>query len=1464
MRRVITVLLCFVALAAAVIAAPTQQDPTLFAYQASNQYWNPKGQGPKISIVESGQRDVSFVVHRLRSLPLRDGAIEVERLPDSALGQVVHAHVERWRDATPANPKSRLHRGASGLEGDYRLPIRDEGAYLLTVSNGVTQLRFLYFVSPLGVVVNHTRDVVAGYVYDQKAAHPLAGATVDVWNGPGHCTRVKTDARGTFRVPLTRTLEHRLTVVASDRSSRAVYSEGVYGTAAAADQLYLFTDRPLYRGGHTVYFKGTAERAGAVAADQALRIEVRDAANHVLLERDARTNRFGSFHGELTLPEVSPTGEYNVVAQWGPRRFYQSFTVRQYRKPWFDVKVKPQVADVRLQQPFTVSLTAESFTGMPVARGKAHVVVTAAPRVAPGPPAPTDLWELRSAPLLDAPKTVSEQDVSLDDKGMGTVTVKTEAGETDFDYTVTAEVQDAEHHQASASATVLVTRASLQTAAWLERDLVAPGDAATVFLRATTMTGAPCATAMRLRVERADFPKMRSTPTWSATALEGQATTDADGRAKWSFKVPVGGYYRVVAEARDESGRPTVAHAFFWTSGGGTANGQASLELVSDRRSYRVGDTAHVLINSGLKDAWVYLTIEGTTVHEQRVFRLQGGSGTCEIPVTPKLSPGFYVHASIVQGGQYLGGALALAVPDRNKILDVSVQPLQSSCRPGDETTWQVRIKDVKGKPVETEFSLQVVDEALLALQADTTQDPRAFFYGRRQNDVVTGYTVSREVTGGSYQNVPQRPRPQTDVPRHTFRDTAYWNPVLTTGADGTATVKVPLPENLTRWRGTVRAITPTVQVGLGQDTLVARKALMVRLAAPRFMRVGDRLAMTAEVQNLTDRPQSVVATLVTSGAEIADAGPRTVKVAAKSSGQVTWTVVAPAAGPERIGLKIQARAPETGLADGERFDIPVRPYGQEVVIARAWRKAATTPGSALDDRFTLPAGSARRVTLRLAPSIAAAALGGLDTLVTYPYGCTEQTMSSFLPDVAVASVLKRTGLRNATLEGRLPAVVRAGLVRLYGYQHDDGGWGWWERDESDGRMTAYVVYGLALACRAGHPVAPEVMRNGREWLLSRVITRGDLTPIDDEEDLFALRAVTAADAVTRPGARVRGKRTAGPPPNLTSFVKRAGKLGPFGLALLADALANQGRLTEARRVLDLAWQRGVPEGETLFHWRSVRKDDQWGNSDVEVTAALLATAVRLAPADPRVAQATAWLMQARQGEGWGTTRTTALALLALGELMGSTRERTPRYDARVTVNGHAVGDIAVTPDQPLDKERVIEVPASALIDGENVVRIEASGAGVVYVSRDARAFVPEVPRERESGISVKRRWQVRDARGGWADATRPLRAGEDVRVVLDVSSPDARAHVLVEDPLPAGFEVTEADDVNPTYNRRDVLDDRVAFFFTHLESGITTITYRGVAENGGQARVMSTIAEMMYLPSVRGQSAGTTLEVKP
>src|SRR5208282_3943127 len=158
--------------------------------------------------------------------------------------------------------------------------------------------------------------------------------------------------------------------------------------------------------------------------------------------------------------------------------------------------------------------------------------------------------------------------------------------------------------------------------------------------------------------------------------------------------------------------------------------------------------------------------------------------------------------------------------------------------------------------------------------------------------------------------------------------------------------------------------------------------------------------------------------------------------------------------------------------SDAMEITLPVIPLG----VRQSDAQSGSVAGADQEEKtiVTLPGNpdqSSPTLDITISPSLAGSIFSALDYLTSYPYGCTEQTMSSFLPDIVVAQAMKDLQLQTTVDTPDLEQKIQAGMARLKDFQHSDGGWGWWKDDDSLVFMTAYVVSGFGQAHAAGYDV---------------------------------------------------------------------------------------------------------------------------------------------------------------------------------------------------------------------------------------------------------------------------------------------------------------------------------------------------------------------------------------------------------
>lgn len=488
-----------------------------------------------------------------------------------------------------------------------------------------------------------------------------------------------------------------------------------------------------------------------------------------------------------------------------------------------------------------------------------------------------------------------------------------------------------------------------------------------------------------------------------------------------------------------------------------------------------------------------------------------------------------------------------------------------------------------------------------------------------------------------------------------------------------------------------------------------------------------------------------------------------------------------------------------------------------------------------------LPLGAS--VTLTLTPSIGSSLFGALDELQSYPYGCAEQTTSAFLPDVIVQGTLARLHVARA-VRPQLAQWVSVGLQKLYRYQHADGGWNWWEFDQTDEEMTAYVLSGLVAARDAGYVVdAPRINRGAQA--LTRLL-QGERDPSKRADALLVLASIMPAD--------VRQ-------PLLALYAKRS-ELDTYGLASLVLALSQAGQHAEAAAgARELAAKARV-QG-TSAYWPANEGGYTWRDDDTSVTAHALRALLSAEPQSLLAPAVVRRLMGTRDGPGWASTKSTSEAVLALALFLQTTNELHPRFQASVTLDGASVARIDGTESTAFAPPVVVTLAANQLA-GHKTLTLAKDGAGTLYATRTVRSLAPPaqaVPAAQ--GIAVERTFQV-PASNPIAAGTVP--SGQEIDVSVDLTADADYRYALLEEPIPAGCEVMPEGDTDDDSTRggirREVHDNRLVFFFDALPQGRTHLTYRLRTETPGTFRILPSIASLVYFPEVRGNSGLATVQV--
>lgn len=1335
------------------------------------------------------------------------------------------------------------------------------GVYLLRASspetrqfNNFVQTHFM-IVATANLTMKSTLDGVLIWATDLQTGEALADMPITIYGETFTSVATgRTDSTGLLQLDLPRVSDlyvPRMAVLDSGEHfglALSSWTEGVdpwrfgYFDTFFPQQyrLYLYTDRPIYRPGQPVYFRGVLRARDDVEYTPPplteVPVRIYDDRGEVIYDRSVALTEFGTFSDQFDLAGDSVLGNYRIEVNLtrDPNQPYEgggvSFAVAEYRLPEFQVNVTPEATAVVQDDTIRVTVDSRYYFGGAVSGAQVDYNVVANDYffqyTGRGGYYDFTDFDYDGGPgtfFGSSNRAIASGSGVTDAQGRLTIEVPAELRDTTRSQTFTIEaVVTEESQQAVAGRAIVTVHQGLIYLGARPVDYVGTvGREASFEFIAVDWDSAPVA-GQDINVEiverrwsnvQEEDPNGRTVWTWQVEQIpvaSGRVVTDEDGHATFAFTPEYGGVFKAIITTRDEAGNQVQSSTTMWVSSRDYVSWRQQnsnrIDLISDQQEYAIGDVAQVLIASPFQgSAEALITVErGDVLHVERVT-LDSNSYVYELPIVADFAPNVYVSVLLVKGvdennpvAAFRMGMIQLEVDTSQKVITIDITPDTDVAGPGDTVTYTVRTTDYRGEPVQAEVGVGLTDLASLSISEANSPDILEYYYGLQGVGVRTslGLTINTDqITqtvldtikggGGGFGE-----GGIFDI-REEFVDTAYWNAALVTGADGIATFEVMLPDNLTTWRLDARAVTRgdngLTLVGQEQFDLLSTRPLLIRPVTPRFFVVGDEVVLAAVVNNNTGTAQNVEVTLAGDGILFAGETIQTVLIPADGRARVEWRVTVQDV--ESVDLTFFASTSDGDYADASR---PPLGQGDERLLPVYRYEAPETVGTGgvlraggsrtetilLPRRFAVTQGE---LTVSMEPSLAATMFYSMDSLRRYPYENIETTISRFLPDIMILRALSAFNVDIRNLRSRIDANVSIAVQRLYAQQKVDGGWGWYIQDRSNPMITAYALIALAEARREGFTVDSGTIERAQNFLQTQFITPGLNQPqwrLD--------RQVFILYALARSGAPDIARTT-------TMFDFRD-TLSLYSKALLAQTLRiiNVEDTTRTETLLSDLVNSAILSANGA-HWEESARDYWNWNTTTRTTSLVMQALIMLRPESELIPNAVRWLMVARTADAWETPQETAWAVMALTDYMVSTGELNANYDFSVALNGETLAEGQARQATITESQRLVVQVADLLSDQANSLTFERTeGPGALYYSAYLRAYLPVPEVEAlNRGIIIERRYTLLDD----PDRT-PIteaRVGQLVQVRLTIIAPNDLHYVIIDDPIPAG-----SDAVNP------------------------------------------------------------------
>lgn len=1400
---------------------------------------------------------------------------------------------------------------------------------------------FLTVVSNVHMTIKKSSKQVTIWSVDLETFSPIANQSITLFDKDGNLLGSGiTDPEGICRIDIPQ-LENNYEMIfavsgqpgnadfglaSSDWNRKiAPWNFGLDSSYSSKSSFaYLYTDRPIYRPGQTLYFRAVprAYTNGRYSIPDFSKVTIELTGEYsyltqsfpVISSQTLPLSNYGTTSGSIQLPDNAPTGTYTLSVK-GIEGASIYLRVEEYQRPEIELLVDFASPEIQASNDLEATIQANYYFGSPFSEqeinwsiygeaqqiflpngyliGKDYAFWESSFRW-PGFRDPT-LGEYITS---GTGKTDENGELKLNIPVQNLASIDLDVTQT---LTIEATIQEEGRAPISARGRITVHPSDFYIGIRPDNWIGQANTPSEYSIQTYNWQKEPSGEHL-LRAEFSSI-SLENTNQYSPIGMLEQkvsyeliSSTDfsADnlGKARLAFTPPQPGLYELKVY-----GEGALSRLFLWVGGENFYTWPSlpdqQLELKSDSDSYQPGDSASIFIANPFQGKSIALiTVERDRVMQSFVQEINQASEEISIPLSEEDAPNVYVSVSLLgkaESGKldFRQGYKELKVAPDALLLQVNLTPNVDQGQPGEKVNFTVQVRDANGNPVQGEFSLAIVDKATLALADPASAPINDAFYGPQPLGVMTSIPLSAyafrltEVPlglgGGGGAGAFTKPI------RKEFPDTAYWNGTIETNRDGNAEIQITLPDNLTTWVADLRGITKDSLVGQATQELVVSKPLMIRPAVPRFLVEGDHFQLSATVHNNTSDPLDITASIIATGIKFDATTPNAQPITLTPNSQQTINWWATVENVDEVKLIFEAQSGELqDAAQPTQGNLPVLRYrspqtfGTSGILSNSGERLEII---ALPQSYQPSSGS---LQVETTTSMVGNIIQDIQPANKLSMDFTEGILSHLLANLSSLQIINQLDAENIRSSSKITQIVKDDLSLLISMQNQDGGWGWWANTTSDTRITAFALFCFTLADENNILYNKVPFQNALQFLSSSISYPTSGMNSGELDQLIFQYYVLQKN---NPGSI-----------EPQAFIGFQDSLSPWSQALLASMLAASSTTKPDSDQILQNLKGSVNLSATGAHWEAADTFWQYPGSPIYNTAWVVYILSDLDPSSPLIMDAVQYLVKNyRYDDGWSLSYDSAWSRIALSNALKTSGDLDASFSFKALLNdslilekdaGSSSGLASTTAEIPLEK---------LFQDNANSLRIQRSeGTGNLYYRAFLQLYQPVTNAPAvESGIFIQRSYypDTSSCRRGECspiDEASISSLQQPLLVRVSITLPETMYNLIIEDNIPAGAEILNpalktaqlgrGPDSNEAqsydyfenfwgwwyFTSGEVYDNSIQWTAKYAPAGTYELTYRMQPVTVGEFNVIPAHAYLYYFPDVEGRSAGMMFSIKP
>lgn len=908
------------------------------------------------------------------------------------------------------------------------------GLYFVEAFIGTFRASTVVFVSDTVAVTKTSSQQELVWTVDKKSGKVSSDSKIYITDGVGIKSKGETDSNGLYIYNKTNKRNSDDTdvtyVIGEDKSGGVFVSENFFYESEFKDtKLFIFTDRPLYSPGDTVFGKIYGK-----INSQTIPVDIIDSNGSVVVTKKAtlaQSQMGGEF--KIKLPMTSMPGGYSIEAFYEKNKYSASFRVANYVKPPFDVSIMFANTSSISAKEADGSISVKYANGSSIKDANVEIEIRKQKlTIAAG-----DLQYLDRFPIIAKTEQIKTNE-------SGVAVFKLPPTKEPARYIVVAKVKDSNDFRVVATKELIVN---------IVDD---PMNISTEFKYSKINES------VNIKIDKKNTKDLGKR-SWSWETIRLQDQTVKSGKISsssdsFSLKFEQTGNYTILL--KNDSG-DILSTLPFVVVGNDLAQTLGTVSILFDKEEYNLGDVANasMIFSEPVEEA--LLTFEREKVESASLMssssswyslkKISDKEYTLKIPIKESFSPNVILSAVFVKNGRYFFTNAGIKVRVPTIVLDFQFD--KKTYSPGEMVNMTIKASN-KDKPVETNVSVSVVDEMVFTLQPDITPDITQFFNHPVRNEVKTTsslnfhtYDSAVSSTGASPgQQQYERKLKLRERPRRDEKDTAFWGGSLKTNRDGILKLSFVMPDSLTRWRVQGRAFSSDGLTGSRKEFIYSEKAYYIKWIGPKNFRTGDNSKVAVVVYNMSDEEKNVSFKLE---GDIFDKKELSLKLI---PGQNVFLLDLKAKNSEVAKLSLWDGKK---VIDQLEVNFVVKPALWPSYQTINWKNSSTLPVNSSPVMLTLSEGTGD------------AFFRATDYLIDYPFGCVEQTSSRLLPLALAYNGIKHFG-QSLEIQEKIETILLQERSRLIQLAGPDARFSWWgNSSEASSFVTIYAYYSDYLASRA-------------------------------------------------------------------------------------------------------------------------------------------------------------------------------------------------------------------------------------------------------------------------------------------------------------------------------------------------------------------------------------------------------------